>query len=395
MPWVILGRVLRGEPGAAAAAGAVGAQEQHAVALDLNAPAEAEDAAAADEPHFITSPILMPPGVTILAAGRGAHPNADAPDRFPYIIATSPFCLLAHFAIAPSYGTNFGDNPRHTRLVLVRNFHTAPGQITATAEEVPRRRSHDPRFRNIQGVGLLSWRSNDGVVHTIIAELQVGRVGDLFGAYIVRCRDGLWSRKMMASPLPLPAANREWVPHGAVSLNTTIFWFDLSWGMLSCDDLDVPGTQLVLRYHPLPGGHMLQQATPDIHSWRCITVTDNRLRFVDMVPAAGEAVPTVTMWTRIIRQDGGGWARNYTMSFELIWDDDSYAATGLPREVPVLAAVSPSDDQIVCFALEHNIFAVDVPMHRVVHRAPCNPVNLPGLQLPASGRFLIPWTLPV
>ena len=111
---------------------------------------------------------------------------------------------------------------------------------------------------------------------------------------------------------------------------TSICWFDLSWGLLTCDDLDLPAagtTELLLRYHPLPDGHMLPQATPDIHTRRCITVTrnDSLLRYVDvdMVPAAGEAVPTVTMWTRFIGDGGWEWVMNYTMSFDRIWDDDS------------------------------------------------------------------------
>ncbi|KAJ1266221.1 hypothetical protein BS78_08G134600 [Paspalum vaginatum] len=374
MPWVILGRVLRGEPGPDAV-----------------------------EPDFITTPVLLPPGVTIPAAGRGAQPKINKPDMYPYIIATSRFCLLAHFAVAPSNGTSFEDSPQNTHLVLVRNFHRAPGQITATAEQVPRRSSHVPGLRNIQGVGLLSWVSdNDGpdaVRTTIIAELQVDRAGDRFRAMLLRFRDGRgWSRKKM--PCPLPAANREWAPHGAVSFNTTICWFDLSWGMLTCD-LDPPvGEQFMfLRYHPLPEGQMLQQAPPDIHSRRCITVTrnDNLLRYVDIVPAAaGEAAPpTVTMWTRRIRVGAWEWVTNYAMSFDRIWDDDSYAETGLPREVPVLALVSPSDHQIVFFALEQIIFGVNVPAHRVEHRALYNLVNLPGQQLPASGRYLVDWTLPV
>ncbi|WVZ91127.1 hypothetical protein U9M48_037340 [Paspalum notatum var. saurae] len=393
MPWVILGRVVCGVPGPDAV-GAVDALEQLAAALDLNAdpPAEAEDAAAADEPDFTTAPVVLPPRVTILAAGRGAHPDANRPDMYPYIIATSRFCLLAHFAVAPSFGTSFDDNPQNTRLVLLRHFQTAPGhKITATAEQLPDRGPPVlvPGIRNIQSVGLVSTCEP-----TVIAELQVDRAGDHFTATLVRFQGGRWSRRDMECPLP-DENGRPWVPHGAVCVNSHICWFDLSWGMLSCD-LQSTEAELFLNYHPLPDGHMLPGATPDIHSRRWITVTrnDNMLRYVEITPAAaGEAAPTVTMWTRWVREDGWYWFTNYSVSFELIWDDDSYARTGLPRGVvPDLAVVSPAVHQIVYFALEQNIFGVNVPMHRVEHMAPYNPVNMPPL--PASGRYLVDWTLP-
>ena len=51
---------------------------------------------------------------------------------YPYIIATGRFCLLVHFAIAPSYGTNFDQEPDHSHLVVVRHFRRADdGQIAA------------------------------------------------------------------------------------------------------------------------------------------------------------------------------------------------------------------------------------------------------------------------
>ncbi|KAJ1266223.1 hypothetical protein BS78_08G134800 [Paspalum vaginatum] len=378
MPWVILGRVLRGEPGPDAV------DAVNAVALDLNAEPP-------DEPDFITAPVVLPARVTILAAGRGAHPDANRPDRFPYIIAAGRF-LLAHFAVEPFFGTSFGNDPQNTRLVLLRHFHTAQGQITAAAEEVPDRPVHVPGLRNIAGVGLVSTAEP-----TVIAELQVDHAGDHFAATLVRFQDGRWSRRDMECPLP--AANQEWVPHGAVCVNSSVCWFDLSWGMLSCD-LHNTEEELFLNYHPLPDGHILNEvAPPDIHNRRCITVTrnDTRLRYVEIaIPAAaGEGEPpTVTMWTRFIREDGWEWVMNYTMSFERIWDDDSYAATGLPRDVvPVLAAVSPANHHVVYFALEQNIFGVDVPMHRVEHIAAYDLVNMPGPPRPASSRYLIAWKL--
>ncbi|KAJ1266222.1 hypothetical protein BS78_08G134700, partial [Paspalum vaginatum] len=350
--------------------------------------AEAMDVDEAPEPSdFFPTGMRPPPAVNILVACRGAHPDADNPDEFPYIIAAGPFGFLTHFAVAPHYGTCFQDKPPSTHLVLVSPFYDNRGMPAATAERVPDRPGIGivPALEYIASVGILF----DGV-HEIIAELQVDHGGD--HATLVRFRGGQWTRRGMDCPLP-EVDDRDWVPHGAVSDNTSICWFDLSWGILSCD-LNRPEAELALHFHHLPGGRALDEATPDIHSTRCVTVTqDGKLRYVEIIREA--APPTVTMWTWFIGDHGWEWFPNYSVSFELIWNDDSYKATGLPRGVvPVLTAVSPANHHVVYFALEQNIFGVDVPMHRVEHWAPYNLVNVPGPQPPASGRFLIPWTLP-
>ena len=82
------------------------------------------------------------------------------------------------------------------------------------------------------------------------------------------------------------------------------------------------------------------------------------------------------------------------MNFENVWDDDSYKETGLPRDVPVLAAVCPSNPRLVYFALEHRLFGVDVPAHRVVHSEAYELVNIPGLPQPPSSRYVLAWNLP-
>ena len=74
---------------------------------------------------------------------------------YPYIVATGRFCLLVHFAIAPSYGTNFDQEPDHSHLVVVRHFRRAGGHIAATAVRVPARPRAVPRLRNIESVGLV------------------------------------------------------------------------------------------------------------------------------------------------------------------------------------------------------------------------------------------------
>ncbi|RLM99128.1 uncharacterized protein C2845_PM06G04280 [Panicum miliaceum] len=158
-PWVMLGRYLRvglvpgdveaeeaqAEQAAAgldAEAQAVALEEQVAATMDavdaeaqagLVAPvnageeAQAEDvdgkaehaAAAAD---FRLS-VALPPRVTVIAAGRGAHPDPESPDICPYVVAVSPQFLLVHFTGPFFFGTHFTHH-----LVLVRDLHH--GQTT-------------------------------------------------------------------------------------------------------------------------------------------------------------------------------------------------------------------------------------------------------------------------
>jgi len=65
-----------------------------------------------------------------------------------------------------------------------------------------------------------------------------------------------------------------------------------------------------------------------------------------------------------------GWEWDkYSMRFKELWDDDTYKDTGLPRKVPVLSAVCPSNPDLVYFALEQRLFGVNVPVHKVVEAA--------------------------
>ncbi|PUZ61107.1 hypothetical protein GQ55_4G246800 [Panicum hallii var. hallii] len=410
-PWVILGRVLRvgfvpGDVEAeveeeheaqahhAAAAYAHGqaqaAQPEHAAAVHAEeAVAQAEQAAAAAEPDF-TLPVALPRRVTVVSAGRGAHPDPENPDKYPYIVAAGPLSILAHFAGAPFRGTYFDDYPHETHLVLVRAFVTAGGGLTtASAVRVPDRAGRAPVLRNVGSVGLYSEDEGD----YRIVELQLHKGSERASlvcfnpAKLANRGYADWYVKDVEHPMA--EENREFAPHGAVTLDSTIWWFDLSWGALSCDlDEGVPD----LLFHHVPDGRALAEATPDIHTRRCVTVSRNKVRYVEIITAGGAA--TLCMWTRLIGPDGWTWYVKYAMNFENVWDDDSYKETGLPRDVPVLAAVCPSNPGLVYFALEQRLFGVDVPAHRVVHNEAYELVNIPGPPQPSSSRYVLPWNLP-
>ncbi|RLM55684.1 hypothetical protein C2845_PM10G10210 [Panicum miliaceum] len=320
-PWVFLSRVIRAEPAAAAAAAA---------------------------PDF-TLPIALPPRLTILAAGRGAHPDPNHPDRNPYIIAAGPLCLLAHFAVAPSMGTTFEDNPHDTRLA---------------------------------------------VGDYIIAELQVRKGSDHATLVSFEWDQQAWYSEDVESPFAEEDRDREWAPHGAVCVETTLWWFDLSWGILSCD---LAGDHDLL-FHRLPDDRALPMATPLMLTQRCIAVEV-------IVPEVGgddddsgddSEAARVCMWTMTFGPDGWRWEANYSVGFPKIWDDASYRETGLPRDVPIVAAVCPTDPNLVYFTLKRNIFGVNVANHRVVgnevYDEKVNNARLDATQ--ASVRYVLPWYLP-
>ncbi|KAK8455384.1 hypothetical protein SEVIR_4G180601v4 [Setaria viridis] len=146
----------------------------------------------------------------------------------------------------------------------------------------------------------------------------------------------------------------------------------------------------------------------DIHTRRGVTVSRRELRYVEIIPEGGgdchdKEAATVSMWTRRIADTPAGWEWNkkYAVSFEEIWNDDTYEDTGLPRKVPVLSVVCPSNPDLVYFSLEQRLFGVDVPEHKVVEVAdePHGLVDVPW-PAPESCRYAVhawnlpPWSVP-
>nr|CAB3467902.1 unnamed protein product [Digitaria exilis] len=354
-------------------------------------------------PDFTLS-VALAPGLSALAAGRGAQPNPESPDQYPYIIAAGSRCLLAHFSVAPFTGTLFANAPVDSNLVVARHFHTGAdgGQARAAAERIEPRTGRFPILWNIGSVALAT---NDGGEYTI-AELQADTGTDRATIVYLRSsgRTG-WAGKHVTYPLAAHH-DRDWIPNGAAYADGALWWFDLSWGIISYDydaSLPVlrPDSDVDLVFHPLPDARALAHATvhdtPDLEIKRCVTASRNKLRYVEIITEEGQAAASrVCMWSRSRSPDGDGWQwdARYAVSFEDIWDDDSYMATGLPRNVPVLVVVSPSDPNLVYFALEQNIFGVNVPEHRVVSHQADALVVMPWLPRPLCGRFVVAWDLP-
>ncbi|CAL4987275.1 unnamed protein product [Urochloa decumbens] len=313
-PWVILGRV----PRVAAAATATAADE------------EPEDDAA---PAFSLA-VELPPRVSLLTAARSAHPDPTRPDKFPYVLAAGPDCLLSRFSVAPFYGARFGaaaDLPEG-HLVVARRFGTAAaaGKATAAAERVHDRPAAMPRIRSVEGVGLIAVGDGEGYV---IAELQIERGSDRARLFRVHSGHGGWIETKLTNPLP--TRDREWVPGGVVSLQGRLWWFDLSWGVLTCDPF-IHGPDLV--FHRLPGDRAMDVPAPSyIHDSRCITVCQGKLRFAEIMPQhndLGESA-TISMWTL----NGVGWKMEYEERLGDIWESNIWKIIVMDSTKPKVSCV--------------------------------------------------------
>ncbi|KAF0920607.1 hypothetical protein E2562_035894 [Oryza meyeriana var. granulata] len=144
-----------------------------------------------------------------------------------------------------------------------------------------------------------------------------------------------------------------------------LWWVDLSYGLLTCDI--VYSDHPYLDYVPLPEGSELPAGTPDIEKCRCVGVGAGRQRYVQ-IDKYDVDHHMVTMWTLMIDQHAGTWWHlDCEACFEVIWDDEIYKATKLPREVPAVALIHPAHlGDVVYFFLNSRLFAVDLFARRVL-----------------------------
>nr|XP_034591712.1 uncharacterized protein LOC117853469 [Setaria viridis] len=425
MPWVILGRIPRLVGAQAAGAAEVEADAQaegvEEVEADAQAAGEAEAGAAGDEEAELVEagdeeaelaadfsfPLVPPPRVTVMNAAPTAHPDPNNRDVYPYILGVHSACLLLNFGAEPFPGVYFGDLPfqYQSNLVVVRDFDMAgvelghPPTATARAERIVPRNGEHAVVSNIESIGLLS--TPNGVHAYLIVELMIYQGSNIAKLVYIDADDDKWHQE--DSPNPLPDHYRKWVPSGVVSHLDILWWFDLSWGLISYDPsafVEVP----FLLFHNLPGGRALDMAQPGIHDRRCITESQGELLYVEIIhdPDGDAEAAMVCMWTRT--SAGGdddnnetiGWHEEHAVTFEEIWNDDSYIETGLPRKVPVLVAVSPSRWDIVYFVLEEEerLFSVDLLMCTVFEYVDEEYDLVTPWPVPPSCRYVLPWSLP-
>ncbi|KAJ1259074.1 hypothetical protein BS78_10G125500 [Paspalum vaginatum] len=252
-----------------------------------------------------------------------------------------------------------------------------------------------PATYNIKSVGLTCGLSDGAYV---IAELQVTKRSDHAKLHCIGSGDDGWVQKDLVSPLS--AEERHWFSNGVVDHDKKLWWFDLSWGLLCCDpNADHPD----LSFHRLPPGRAFTQADPFLLGNRCIGVSDNSLRFVEM---ARDILPDgchsedkfVVIWTLIpdpnADADADGtvrlqWHQTYKMSFTEVWNDTSYQSTRLPMLVPEIVLVNPRHPNVVYFFLEKSFFGVNMASHQVVHFVE----NSYRLVPPVPFLRVLPWDL--
>jgi hypothetical protein len=400
---VILGRIPRcvgaraaGATGVKAAAQAEGVQK---VETDPQAAGEARDEEAELAADF-SFPLAPPPRVTIMNAGPATHP-----DKYPYILGVHSGCILLNFGVKASPGVCFAfddDLPYQSNLVVVRDFDIAgvkqghPPTATARAERIVPRDGELAVVSNIESIGFLS--TPNGVHAYIIVELMIRQGSNIAKLVYIGADDDKWHQKDADSPLPKP--DRQWVPSGVISHMGMLWWFDLSWGLISYDHISSVENPL-LRFHPLPEGRDLHMSQPDIHNRRCITESQDELLFMEIIKPEGDAeAARVYMWKRISGGDNKDvtirWNVEHALSFEEIWNDDTYIETGLPRKVPVIAAVSPSKRNIVYFVLEEEgrLFGVDLLTCTVFEYLDEQYDLVTPWPVPPSCRYVLPWSLP-
>ncbi|CAL5047493.1 unnamed protein product [Urochloa decumbens] len=348
--------------------------------------------AEAEHPAAISAALRAPPRVTILSVAASARPHATHPDKAPYLVAAGTSGLLICFAA--------GEAPIEAAdLIVARNFLPPPADpsrqpTTGSAERVPRRPGSMPAACNLRSLGLTPGIHDDDYV---ITELHVPEPGDR-ATKLRRFFSGakLWIETDQL-PNPLSGADREWAPSGVVAHEGKLWFFDLSWGLISCDpNVILPG----LRFHGLPPGRRIHEPKPFIHTIRWIGVSNRMLRYVDIardLDLDGRiAEKKVAVWTAIPDHDAGDcdysirWLKTYETSFREIWNDQSYRETKMPRMIPEIVLVNPRNPNVVYFFLRGSLFGVNVPAHRVVEFVK----DAHKLVAPGCRRCVLPWDLP-
>uniref|UniRef100_A0ACD5VBA2 Uncharacterized protein n=1 Tax=Avena sativa TaxID=4498 RepID=A0ACD5VBA2_AVESA len=220
----------------------------------------------------------------------------------------------------------------------------------------------------------------------VVAELQPVIGSDKARFLRFSSQDGEWVS--MRLPYPLPS-RRPLRSDGVLSCAGRLWWVDLSWCLLTCDPFaDAPALTAV----HLPDGKALKhrEAWGLLDKYRCVGVSAGKLRFVDMYRNRNgrSGAAQITVWTLV----DDSWTLEYEAAFTEICDDPSYKATGLPRKIPVLALIHPTNPDVVYFFLDGHLLGVDVRARKVVE---CEVYELvePSVEHVAS-RFVRAWQLP-
>lgn len=337
--------------------------------------------------------LMAPPRVSRLTVSGSVFPKTPTPRHLPFVLATDPSGLLLMFAIVP--------RPAPVKVIVDRgpgsnSFHWSDTEsryyvLDAASGGSAALRLPGPAVEPVMHQGYLGIvASPSGGGHYMVAELQP-LVGSDHATLLCFSSDlGEWVEKEVHYPLP----PRPLGVIGTIAHHGRLWWVDLSWGLITADPFaDRP----VLGFVPLPPGAVLRsrEAWGVTDQFRYVGVSDGKLRFVDTYMGGSRAGrPVVLVWT-LVDEDSTtdqGWALEHKARFADIWADPSYAATRLPKKLPMLALIHPKDPRIVYFTLHDRLFGVDVKARKVLHCEPYTLVAPPAEYM--ANRFLRAWQLP-
>ncbi|XP_062178956.1 uncharacterized protein LOC133883598 [Phragmites australis] len=364
-----------------------------------------------EDPGDLSVALAVPPRVSTLTVPMSVHPKPDDTDKHPYVLSADAGVLLLHVSHWPFVGFDLDRNPQGI-LLVARDFlpaDTAAGRSepTATAVRVPdRARPDHPGIANIKNVGLVSLPGSGGTEY-VVAELRLASLPSGDGkddrATLLSFRSGTdaWVERDLRCPF-MSGRRWMWSSHDVVAHDGKLWWVNLVWGLLGCDPFaDEP----VLSHVVLPDAFPLvytAELRQNIESSRMVRVSQGKVRFVDITRARIDPPEEtlVIIWTLIFGPSGyTWWKQQCSTSLAIIWASDSYKATGMPEEVPVLALVHPSNPDVVYFFLEQYLFGVNVSQCMVMEfvHEPCDLVEVIAGHRPPppiSWRYILAWQLP-
>ncbi|KAF0927387.1 hypothetical protein E2562_032475 [Oryza meyeriana var. granulata] len=131
------------------------------------------------------------------------------------------------------------------------------------------------------------------------------------------------------------------------------------YGLLLCD---VFSEEPSLRYFPLPEGlmndddEMGSPSLAELLKRRCIAISGGGLRYIE-IDSSGI---WITVWT-MDDKDGPHWEKTFLYELGLLWTDKCFEEAGLkPNIVPSLAAIHPTDCNIIYMVQNATIFSVSL-----------------------------------
>uniref|UniRef100_A0ACD5VE46 Uncharacterized protein n=1 Tax=Avena sativa TaxID=4498 RepID=A0ACD5VE46_AVESA len=323
-----------------------------------------------------------PPQVALLTIPARIFPGPTTSSNFPSVLAADASgLLLLKDDQGPATGPAAIDLPNRCWRPTVADYFVLDAK-SGSAFLLPNAKY----IRRPGHRGLVSCPGNAS--HYMVAELQMTVGGDAADLLCFSSRTGEWVSK---EDVPYSLPSRPFSPNSVVSHSGRLWWVDLSWCLLACDPFaDKP----VLTVVPLPEGKALKsrEAWGLLDKYRCVGVSGGKLRFVDMYRnrnASGSA--QISVWT-LADPGSTEWTLEYEATFGEICNDASYKATGLPRKIPVLALIHPTNPDVVYFFQDEHMLGVDVRARKVVDCEVYELFEPPSEHV--SSRFVHAWQLP-